>query len=84
MRSIATTEYEFSTQILMQSDGKLLVKAFNKKKNTFRIPRKKLSYLHTVEPCLMATSALSTATSDLLMNKGKATWNLFVKYQQIP
>lgn len=32
MRSIATTVYEFSTQILMRSDGKLLVKAFNKKK----------------------------------------------------
>ena len=79
MRSIATTVYEFSTQILMQSDGKLLVKAFNKK-NTFRNPRKKMSYLHTVEPCLIATSVLSTATSDLLMNKGKATWNLFVKY----
>ena len=31
MRSIATTVYEFSTQILMRSDGKLLVKAFNKK-----------------------------------------------------
>ena len=43
-----------------------------------------MSYLHKVEPCLMATSVLSTATSDLLMNKGKATWNLFVKYQQIP
>ena len=74
--------YEFSIQILTRSDAKLLVKAFNnnKKNNMFRIPRKKLSYLRTVEPCLMATSVLSTVTSDLLMNKGKATWNLFVKY----